>query len=47
MLLNIKLLRESISGVYALKSHYVEKVLGHFGYSDYKTSPNPYDLVFY
>ena len=31
--LNIKLLREDNGGVTLLQSHYVEKVLGRFGYS--------------
>ena len=34
VILNIKLLREGNCGVTILQSHYVEKVLSRFGYSD-------------
>ena len=44
VILNIKLLREGIGGVTLLQSHYVEKVLSHFGFSDYQPAPMPYDL---
>jgi hypothetical protein len=30
-------------GISLLQSHYVEKVLSHFGYSDCIPSPTPYD----
>ena len=43
VILNIKLLRDNEGGITFLQSHYVEKVLSHFGYSDCKTSPTPYD----
>ena len=43
VILNIKLLREGINGVTFLQPHYVGKVLGHFGYSDCKRTPTPYD----
>jgi hypothetical protein len=41
--LNIKLLRESNGGVTLVQSHYVEKVLSHFGYSECEPTPTPYD----
>jgi hypothetical protein len=44
VILNIKLLREENGGVTLVQSHYVEKVLNHFGYSDCTPSPTPYDL---
>ena len=43
VILNIKLLRDDDGGITLLQSHYVEKVLSHFGYSDCKPSPTPYD----
>ena len=43
MILNIKLLREGNGGVTLAQSHYVEKILNRFGYSDCKSSPTPYD----
>ena len=43
VILNIKLLREGNGGVTLLQSHYVEKVLSHFGFSDYQPAPSPYD----
>ena len=43
VILNIKLLRDDDGGITLLQSHYVEKVLIHFGYSDCKPSPTPYD----
>ena len=43
VILNIKLLRDGNGGITLLQSHYVEKVLSRFGYSDYKSSPTPYD----
>jgi hypothetical protein len=42
-ILNIKLAREGDGGVTLLQSHYVEMVLSHFGYSDCKPAPTPYD----
>jgi hypothetical protein len=42
-ILNIKLVREGDGGVTLLQSHYVEKVLSRFGYSDWKPAPTPYD----
>jgi hypothetical protein len=39
VILNIKLLREENSGVTLVQSHYVEKVLSRFTYSDYTPSP--------
>jgi hypothetical protein len=35
--------REDDDGVALLQSHYVEKVLSHFGYSDCKPALTPYD----
>jgi hypothetical protein len=43
VILNIKLLREGDGGVTMLQSHYVEKVLSRFGFSDYDPAPTPYD----
>jgi hypothetical protein len=43
VILNIKLSRDSDGGVTLLQSHYVEKVLSRFGYSDCTPSPTPYD----
>jgi hypothetical protein len=43
VILNIKLLREENGGVTLVQSHYVEKVLNRFGYSDCSLSPTPYD----
>ena len=40
---NIKLLREGNSGVTLVQSHYVEKMLNRFGYSDCTSAPTPYD----
>jgi hypothetical protein len=43
VILNIKLVREGDGGITLLQSHYVEKVLSRFGYSDCKLAPTPYD----
>jgi hypothetical protein len=43
VILNIKLLKDDDGGITLLQSHYVEKILSRFGYSDYKSSPTPYD----
>jgi hypothetical protein len=43
VILNIKLAREGDGGVTLLQSHYVEKILSHFGYSDCKPALTPYD----
>ena len=43
VILNIKLLRKGNGGVTLLQSHYVEKILNRFGYSDCKYAPMPYD----
>ena len=43
VILNIKLLREGNGGVTLMQSHYVEKVLSRFGYSDYKPLSTLYD----
>ena len=42
-ILNIKLLRNDDGGITLLQSHYVDKILSLFGYSDCKSSPTPYD----
>ena len=41
--LNIKLLRYDDGGITLLQSHYVQKILSRFSYSDYKPSPTTYD----
>ena len=38
VILNIKLLRDNEGGITLLQSHYVEKVLSRFGYSEYTIS---------
>jgi hypothetical protein len=43
VILNIKMLKDDDGGITLLQSHYVEKIMSHFGYSDYKSSPTPYD----
>ena len=43
VILNIKLVKESNGGMILTQSHYVEKVLNRFGYSDYKTVSTPFD----
>lgn len=43
VILNIKLLRQSNGRVTLPQSHYVEKVLNLFGFSDYQPAPKPYD----
>ena len=43
VILNIKLLRKGNGGVTLLQSHYVEKVLSCFGFSDCQLAPTPYD----
>ena len=43
VILNIKLLREGNGGVTLVQSHYVEKVLSRFRYSDCTPAPTPYD----
>ena len=43
VILNIKLLRDNEGGITLLQSHYVEKVLSRFGYSDCTPSQTPYD----
>jgi hypothetical protein len=43
VILNIKLLRKGNGGVTLVQSHYVEKVLSRFGYSECEPSPTPYD----
>ena len=42
VILNIKLMKDE-SGITLSPSHYVEKVLNHFGYTDCESSPTPYD----
>jgi hypothetical protein len=43
VILNIKLLREGNGRVTLVQSHYVEKVLNRFGYSECTSSSTPYD----
>nr|ABB47331.1 retrotransposon protein, putative, Ty1-copia subclass [Oryza sativa Japonica Group] len=43
VILNIKLLRGDEGGITLVQSHYVDKVLSRFGYSDCKAAPTPYD----
>ena len=43
VILNIKLQREGNGGVTLLQTHYVEKVLSRFGFSDCAPAPTPYD----
>jgi len=43
VILNVKLIREGNGGVTLSQSHYVEKVLSRFGFSDYQPAPTPYD----
>jgi hypothetical protein len=43
VIINIKLLREGNGGVTLVQSHYVEKVLSRFGYSECEPAPTPYD----
>jgi hypothetical protein len=43
VILNIKVLKDDDGGITLLQSHYVEKILSRFGYSDCKSSPMPYD----
>jgi hypothetical protein len=42
VILNIKLIKGE-NWITMTQSHYVEKVLSHFGYEDIKSSPTPYD----
>jgi hypothetical protein len=42
-ILNIKPQREGNGGVTIVQSHYVEKILSLFEYSDCKSAPTPYD----
>jgi hypothetical protein len=43
VILNIKLQRGDEDGITLVQSHYVDKVLSRFGYSDCKPAPTPYD----
>jgi len=43
VILNIKLLKDDNGGITLLQSHYVEKILSRFRYSDCKSYPTPYD----
>jgi hypothetical protein len=45
VILSIKLIRGE-NEITLTQSHYVEKVLSHFGYKDSKPSPTPYDPSF-
>jgi len=43
VILNIKLQREGDGGVTLLQTHYVEKILSRFGFSDCTSTPTLYD----
>jgi hypothetical protein len=43
VILNIKLPREGNGRITLVQSHYVEKVLSRFGYSECEPAPTPYD----
>jgi hypothetical protein len=43
VILNIKLLKEGNGGITLVQSHYVEKILSRFGYSECEPAPSPYD----
>ena len=43
VILKIKLLREDNGGVTLVQTHYVQKVLSRFGYSECEPAPTPYD----
>jgi hypothetical protein len=43
VILNIKLIKGENGGVTLSQTHYVEKMLSRFGYSNSKTTPTPYD----
>jgi hypothetical protein len=43
VILNIKLLRKGNGGITLVQSHYVEKVLSRFDYSECEPAPTPYD----
>jgi hypothetical protein len=43
VILNIKLIKGGHSGVTLSQTHYVEKMLSRFGYSNSKPAPTPYD----
>ena len=45
VILSIKLLREGNGGVTLVQSHYMEKVLNRFGYSNCTPSPTSYDPI--
>jgi hypothetical protein len=42
VILNIKLIKDEC-GITLKQSHHVENILSHFGYSNCKPSPTPYD----
>jgi hypothetical protein len=42
VILNIKLIKGE-DGITLSQSHYVEKMLNHFGYKDSKSASTPYD----
>jgi hypothetical protein len=43
VILNIKLIKGENGGVTLSQTHYVEKMLSRFGYSNSKIAPTPYD----
>jgi hypothetical protein len=44
VILNIKLIKGENGGVTLSETHYVEKMLSRFGYSNSKPVPTPYDV---
>jgi hypothetical protein len=46
VILNIKLIKGENGGVTLSQTHYVEKMLSQFGYSNSKPAPIPYDVIF-
>jgi hypothetical protein len=40
---DVKLLREGNGGITLVESHYVEKVLSRFGFSECEPAPTPYN----
>jgi hypothetical protein len=46
-ILNIELIMEENGGVTLSQTHYVEKILSRFGYSDHKAAPTAYDASWF
>jgi hypothetical protein len=45
VILSIKLVKDGNCGVTLSQTHYVEKMLSRFGYSNYTSLSTPYDVV--